>query len=60
MRHVPKNTGMCEHHLLPRRGSPVEKAEGEQQMKWCVPSLEKKRGVIFGLHEEKGFTAPGC
>jgi hypothetical protein len=60
LRHGPKNTGICEHHLLPRLGSPVEKAEGEQLMRRCVPSLENKRAVIFGLHEEKIFTTPRC
>lgn len=45
VRHVPKNTEICKHHLLPRQGSPVEKAEGEQLMRWCVPSLENKRAV---------------
>jgi hypothetical protein len=57
LRHVPKNTGICEHHLLPRLGSPVEKAEGEQLMRRCVPSLENKRAVIFDLNEEKSLTA---
>jgi hypothetical protein len=58
LRDVPKNTDISGHHLLPRLGSPVEKAaEGEQLMKWCVPSLEGKRAVIF---EEKSLTASGC
>jgi len=51
---------MCEHHLLPRLGSPVEKGEGEQLMRRRVPSLKNKRAVIFGLHEEESLTALGC
>jgi hypothetical protein len=60
LRDVPKNTDICGHHLLPRLGSPVEKAEGEQLMRPCVPSLESKRAVIFDLDEEKSLTASGC
>jgi hypothetical protein len=60
LRHVLKNAGICEHHLLPPLGSLVGKAEGEQLMRRCVPSLENKRAVIFGLHEEKSLKAPGC
>ena len=62
IRQHPKNTGICEvceHHLLPRPGSPVEKAEGEQLMRWYVPSLENNRAVVFGLHEEKSLTVSG-
>jgi hypothetical protein len=38
-----RKTGICEHHLLPRLGSPVEKAEGELLMRRRVPSLELRR-----------------
>ncbi|SRR6266851_5017643 len=48
-----------EPRLLPRRGSPVEKAEGELLMKLRVPSLKIKRLGGFCLLVEKQLSAFG-
>jgi len=57
-RHVSTKAGICEHRLLPRLGSPVEREEGELLMRRRVPSLENERAVAFGLYEEeKNLTA---
>ena len=45
--------------LLPRRDSPVEKAEGELLMKLRVPSLKIKRLGGFCLLVEKQLSAFG-
>ena len=48
LRHASKKTGIIqrEHRLLPRQGSLVEKAEGEQLMKLRAPLLENGRAVM--------------